>query len=455
MLGSRIFHTGQSERRMTREQCDPTIASRPSETARSALPPDRPATPERFIWLFDQRFDLLCRAFREHLQHLGARDPEPVLGSDVFPAVAKATATSPVAELRQHSPEQVNQMFLAAWDRDDPRVAGPSSIPIVSFTMEGLAKRPGFSLYGPSPQLAEQLNDKACQLRWLQQAGLPVPPFDVVNGPNELSRCLDELLTTHGTIFVQPTHSAGGEFAALLQSPDDLVPYRERLLAAGHAPGASNLLATQFFPGATSLSGHALVTRQGHVLPLAVNELLLDGFRFDGFIFPVFETPAVEEQLLDLTIQAGELLARRGYWGYLAVDFLYRQDALLLINEINVRFAGEAAFLAADAPLNLFCLLNDETPPAQRPLIPRPASRVVVTKIRPLPGRTYTPPAPKSSVGAFLTGADDDFRVHFHNQPVHVLAGHFLGLAGRRFDLSEERQSLYAFYQQARQAEAA
>lgn len=402
---------------------------------------------DSFIWLFDERFDRLCGRFQEHLVRCVGRVRRPLRDYELFPGTADR-ASSMAQEFRQIGPERLNRLFLRDWDDCRPRA--DEDVPVVSFTMEGLEARPGLALFGPPSPVAKELNNKASQYRWLREAGLPVPPFVVTHGVEDLAERLDDLLSAHGALFVQPAHSAGGEWAVLVRDRGDLEAYWERATRAG--VDESGFIATRFLEGARSLSGHGVVTRRGRVLPLAVDELLLNGFRFDGFVFPTLEDPAAEEEVLALTVRAGETLAARGYWGYFAADFLYRAHSFLAINEINVRFAGEAAFLAGCMRVNLFCLIEEEVAPGPDALIPPQDSRIVVTKIRPELGRSYLPAPPEGSISAFIDGEVDAFRVRFHDAPIRVVDGHFIGLAGRRFSLKEERQTLTAFYMDARGA---
>lgn len=411
---------------------------------------------DRFVWLFDQRFDVLCQDFRVYLSaHRGIGNLQPIMGHELFSSFPVAAGTATAAELRQLSPERVNKLFMEAWERGDVRTAGHGVLPVVSFTMEGLAASSGLQLFGPSPRLVTDLNDKSAQYRRLSEAGLPVPAFTVVEGFDDLGHRLRELLSAHGALFVQPPHSAGGEQAGIVRSPDDLAVYRARLVTTGAVEADAPLLVTRFLADVSSLSGHGIVTRGGRVIPLMVDELLLDGFRFDGFLFPIIDGPAVEQAVLALTARVGDVLAGQGYWGYYAADFLYRAGLYLAINEINVRFAGEAAFLARCSPRNLFSLIDDSVPAAEGALISPPAGRMVVTKIRPQVGRTYAPIEPLASVEAFLCGETDEFRIQFHSAPIRVVSGHFIGLAGRRFPRDAQRDVLLAYYRVARLPEAA
>ena len=75
---------------------------------------------------------------------------------------------------------------------------------------------------------------------------------------------------------------------------------------------------------------------------------------------------------------------------------------------------------------------------------------MVITKIRPNPGYTYRLTTPIASIDEFVRATVDEFRIHFFDLPMNVLQGHFIGLAGRRFSLHENRDALTSFYRSAR-----
>ena len=317
-------------------------------------------------------------------------------------------------------------------------------MPVVSFIADGLEGRPGLSLFGPSPDLVNQLSSKSFQYVWFRDARLPTPPFTVFDGIENLAANLDDCLTRYGVLFVQPSYSSGGEQAAIIHSPQEFVRYTDRLRKMDRL--TDTLVSARFIPDCRTLSGNGLVTRGGRVLLLGVDELLQDSYRFDGFIFPTFESPDVEDEILDLTRQVGRLLANRGYWGYFTADVIRPPDGSALLTEANVRFAGEAAFLAACTPYNLFRLLTDEEVLESDQLVPDMPDRIMATKIRPQIGEITVPCPANGSVDGFLSDGEERFRVYYISSPVRVASGHFVGLAGRRFPLFTEREEVIQFY---------
>ncbi|MDG4596511.1 MAG: hypothetical protein P9F75_12625 [Candidatus Contendobacter sp.] len=408
-----------------------------------------------FVWLFDQRFDALIPAFRRFLARRGFPDPQPVLGYRLFPDTEDPVAKDGSLVLRQELPEEINRRFIRAWDRGDLPFRRLDIIPLAAFTMSGLEPREGLCLFGPAPWVSDALNNKVRQFQWLRDAGLPLPPFFCCRDREILRRELPARLRAWGALFVQPEVSAGGSGAGLVRTIEDLDGYLTRIAASGLAGAGSRFLVTRYVPGALTFSGHGLVSRGGAVFVLGVDELLLDNFQFDGFLYPIFPGDGDEEALLNLTGRVGCVLAAKGYWGYFAVDFLSRPGRAPLITEINVRFAGEATFLAANLRCNLFGVLWGDERPESLPLLPEPESRIAVTKIRPAIGEMYPPEEDRSTVAAFLAGQADAFYIRYHNRPVRIEAGHFLGLAGRRFRLQDSRSDMDFFYLQSRKAAVA
>jgi len=399
---------------------------------------------DTIVWLFDPRFDGLCDRFVEHLvgRHAVLR-PEVVMGHELVPGV---TVSGGTRELRQPSPEEVNRRFLQAWDEGISSVPRGANGLVVGFTMDGIEQREGLALFGASSLTAHHLNDKTRQFRWLEDAGVPLPPFDIAAGIDDLKRRINPLLDRHGEVVIQPAHSAGGDFAALIRTPGEFGDYARRLVAVAGDALKEPFLITRFLSGAVSVSGHGLVTRSGSVLVLGVNELLLDGFRFDGFIFPSFLEIAAERCVQAITRRVGEVLAAKEYWGYFAADFLIAPGGVVVVNEINVRFAGETAFLTPFLRRNLFDLLADSAAPGPEPLFIPPAKRMVVTKIRPTIGRTVIAHDPVADFNAFAAGAVSRFRVFHFDAPLRIVSGHFIGTAGAWFPMDAKREILFEFY---------
>jgi hypothetical protein len=401
-----------------------------------------------FVWLFDQRFDSLIKDFHQFLIARGFPNPKPILGYQLFPEVTIPGPENTVGQFLQAPPEEINRRFMEAWEQGRLPIPKGSHVVVVAFTMVGLEQSKALDLFGSPPWTCASLNSKISQFRWLYEAGFPLPPFSFFPNIQAIRKEITSLLQTHGAVFLQPEISAGGADAALIEHPDELDEYEQRRAGPATPADLSGFLVTCYIPDAFSLSGHGIVTRNGEVIPLAVDELLLDQFRFDGFIYPIFAETGNAKQILNLTAKAGSILSAKGYWGYFAVDFLCRPGFVPLINEINVRFAGESAFLAAYLHVNLFELLWGSEMPELNP----PISRIMITKVRPKAGQCYTPRPHEGTVEAFLEGRDNTLRVCYHETPVQVAKGHFLGLAGCRFPLHEPRQTVKSAYFKLRAA---
>lgn len=399
--------------------------------------PTRPAA-GRYAWLFDQRFEPLRASFEAFLASQGYAVTEPVDGFKVLPDVTSTDAGG-LGELRQLAPETLNQVFALRWragERWGHSEAAP--LPVVGFTLDGLGHVPGLQTFGASPAVVHALNDKTLQYRCFRDLGLPVPAFDVID-----ARLLDArapALLSDGPVIVQPAYSAGGEQASIARSPGDL--------AAPTDAGGGDVVVARYIPGCRTLSGNGIVTRVGDVLTLGVTELLQDGLRFDGFIFPTFEGSETEACVDAITVRIGAWLRELGYWGFFTADLIRRPDGALFVTEANVRFSGEAAFLDHYVPYNLFGLIASTVVPSNCARSEM-RKRIVVTKIRPRAGQ-IAGPIDGPDEAAFLSGAVDAFRVGYLAEPVRVVSAHFIGLAGARLPLSAGRDAALQFYQRAR-----
>jgi biotin carboxylase len=309
---------------------------------------------------------------------------------------------------------------------------------VVGFTLDGLGHAPGLQTFGASPEVVHALNDKTLQYRCFRDLGLPVPAFDVVDARLLAARA--PALLSDGPVIVQPAYSAGGEQAIVARRPKDL--------AAPTGGGGGHVVVARFIPGCRTLSGNGIVTRVGDVLTLGVTELLQDGLRFDGFIFPTFEGSDTEARVDAITVRIGEWLREHGYWGFFTADLIRRQDGALFVTEANVRFSGEAAFLDHYVPHNLFGLIASTVVPSNC-VRSEMRERIVVTKIRPHAGQIAAP-IDGPDEAAFLNGAVDAFRVGYLAEPVRVVSAHFIGLAGVRLPLTTGRDAALKFYERAR-----
>lgn len=400
---------------------------------------------EQFVWLFDERFDALCQSFQQFLKLHGLSNPQPILGYKLFPSLVNSP-NSQVPNLHQLSPEQINTKFTNSFN---PTKSPSDPINLASFTTNQLISKPEYCLFGSDPQISEKLNNKASQYQLLHSQNLPLPPFIIAKNVSELEKNLQFLIEKYQTLFVQTIYSAGGEYAGQIHNIQDFNHYKSRIKLKSKTN--SPLLITKYFQNVISLSGHALISRNGKVYPLLVNRLLLDNFRFDGFLFPVYQSQTIQKKILNITQKVGKILANIGYWGYIAVDFLFKPDELLVINEVNVRFAGETSFLLPYIPYNLFNLLYDQDGTQPILKIRKPYSRIVVTKIRPQINQTYTRFTNSSSIPNFLNNKSNEFRAFFYKPPLYVVNAHFLGLAGKRFPLNTDEQELEDYYIQSRE----
>lgn len=343
------------------------------------------------------------------------------------------------ATMRQRAPEEINELFSSRW-REGERWGHDDveQLPLVSFTNDGLGHLPDVDALGAPGVLVHELSDKTLQYDLFHASGLNVPEFEIVHADKLIAD--GTAMLKGGALLLQPAFSSGGEQATLVRTVSEL--------AACSARFVGKIVAARFKPRCRALSGNGIVTRGGRVLSLGVTELLQDGFRFDGFVLPSFEGERVEHEIHRLTLCVGELLRRRGYWGYFTADAIRCPHGEIYLTEANVRFSGEAAFIAAHAAQNIFELLNGETW-SSSDVMSGSGDRIVVTKIRPARGEIVSP-IDGPTEEDFLSGTASAFRVGYLREPTRVIAGHFVGLAGTRLGRDHRRADALGFYRAAR-----
>lgn len=399
-------------------------------------------------WIFDQRHITLMRSLKEYLERRHRETFHFITYYNLFSETFCESDGGP-PNLIQHPPEDVNRAFMAAWDDRSAGVGTGCKDWVLGFSGEYLASNPRLEVIGPEGDIPFRLNDKGFQFPWFGAAGIPTPDFVGPMHLDHVKEALPSALAAWGRAFIQPTRSAGGELAAVLSAPSDLAAYRRRVATLPGIEGQHFLL-TAFLPNAHSLSAHGLVTRAGSVHALAVVDLLQDGFKFDGFVFPSVLPQDDQTQALLITETVGHMLAAQGYWGWYTVDFVNTPTLGLRVTEANVRFAGEAGFIAGLSGCNMFDTLLDDAPWCPGPRLAAPEGRMVVTKIRPPVGAILDPEPPRGSVEDFMDGTHQEFRISYLSGPVRVESAHFVGLAGRWFADPSTPDLALSYYQIAR-----
>lgn len=400
-------------------------------------------------WLMDQRFDSLLDIYCRHLEGAGETVRAIQYANEFFSRIDRSTVDG-TSKFHQRSPEDANRLFMKAWDRERRASTGSGRHLAIGFTSENLEPRERLTIVGAPSGRVAALSDKALQYGWLREAGIPTPdshacPLAAV--PTAVPRLLD----AWGAAFVQPTRSAGGELADRIGDSDAATKYIARRGGDGMPPTTPMLL-TQFFENATSHSTHGLVTRGGAVHVVATVDLLQNGFRFDGFVFPSFAPAGVVAAGARYAEVAGTALRKLGYWGWYTVDFIAPPNSPPVVTEVNPRFAGESGHLSHLATTNVFDTLLHDAPWKAGQKLNAPYRRLMVTKIRPISGRIAVPPAPISNTMAFLDGKSEQFRETHIDAPLRIGNAHFIGVHGSWTDLNSPPSLLINRYLAERNA---
>lgn len=359
----------------------------------------------------------------------------------------------------QQEPEDLNRLFsqIMGSHRTDnhplkiPIAGSQAHIPLIAFTTQNLDEHSRMEIHGPDPALVRRIDSKVTQFQEFGELGIPFPRYRACPNFSEVKKRISQYLSELGPVVIQPERTAGGAKARLIENSHDLESYRMFLERIAPADIERAFLLTAYMPHIRVPSCNAVITKQGKMVVVGITELLFNGFRFDGFIYPVFWDDADRKRITEYTARIGRYLAEKGYWGFFAVDFLLDKDGNLYFTELNPRYTCEALYLFSSMKRNLFSIMEDDFDP-EAPLVEVLEHRVIISKIRPVEGTPYARPfASTSTLGAFIEHEVERFKEYYWPGFVEVKYGSYLGLFGARFDLDRERDSIVRFYLQERE----
>lgn len=417
-----------------------------------------------FYWLFDRRFDCLLRHYREYLHGKGIVGLEPIVirafpCKEVLSGNIHVLGHADPGGIIQLEPEVLNQLFSLCLGKNGadfhphkaPSAGSQARIPLIAFTTRNIVEDPRLEIHGPNPALVDWIDSKVTQFHEFCDLSIPCPPYRTCSNFSQVEKRISQYLCELGPVVIQPERTSGGAKACLIKDSRDLGPYRAFL--EGISPGDSeqNFLLTKYMAHSRVPSCNMVITKQGRLVLVAMTELLFNGFRFDGFIYPIFWGETDRKRIMKSAMRIGRYLADRGYWGFFAVDFLLQSDGKLYFTELNPRYTCEALYLFSIMKGNLFSVMDDDTDP-EAPLIDVPEHRVMISKIRPEEGKQYSRPFVSTSrLDDFIDHKVDRFREYYWPGFVQVKYGSYLGLCGARFGLKREWNSIVQFYLQERE----
>ena len=391
----------------------------------------------RFYWLFDPRYDFLLDYFVAYLRRHGLQNPEPV---QVLSCKRRADWSTicvwpdeKESVFRIAEPDMVNQRFE---ESQHAEALESQNVLTVAFTGEGL-KENRICLTSAG-QLAERLNHKGHQYALCQRHGLPVAPFESLQGLSHVRVRHESLLEQWGRYVLKPPRLSGGYRMAAIESDGDLERY-EAQIAGDDEP----LIACAFVRHQQSFSGVGCVYADGDVRFFCANEQLIHGgFAYMGLIYPAFLDDAQLVQVESIVMETGKLLYAEGYQGFFNVDLMLADDNRLVIAEINARFGFSFLLFGCLFQEKSFDVLLDRASVA-----PMPAKgRIFIVKQKGIMGETYQGLKSNGSLVGFYNGDVDEFESYCcgEKDAQRYEYGSFIGIAGVRFALGEDRANMIA-----------
>ena len=225
---------------------------------------------------------------------------------------------------------------------------------------------------------------------------------------------------------------------AAIESDGDLERY-EAQIAGDDGP----LIACAFVRHRQSFSGVGCVYADGDVRFFCANEQLIHGgFAYMGLIYPAFLDDAHLAQVESIVMETGKLLHEEGYQGFFNVDLMLADDGRLVIAEINARFGFSFLLFGCLFQEKSFDVLLDRASVAPMPT----KGRIFIVKRKGVMGETYQGLKSNGSLVDFYNGDVDEFESYCcgEKDAQRYEYGSFIGIAGVRFALGEDRANMIA-----------
>ncbi|MFJ8430174.1 acetyl-CoA carboxylase biotin carboxylase subunit family protein [Kitasatospora sp. NPDC094019] len=207
-----------------------------------------------------------------------------------------------------------------------------------------LASRLGLRFH--SEETVRAATDKHAQRRRFAEAGLRVPRFRLLTGPEEALEALAEVGTP---AVLKPVRGASSRQTYRLDSPEDAVRYTADAFASGDA---DEFVIEEMLVGCPTVAGPGLgdyvsvevLWWRGTVVCQVLNSRLplLEPFRERGFFLPGLLPAPVEEEVHALSAAACRALGVRDGWA--DVELKLTADGPVVI-EVNARLGGYTAAL--------------------------------------------------------------------------------------------------------------
>lgn len=387
-----------------------------------------------FFWLFDPRFDILLKQFTQYLCEKEQKDYVPIIVRS-FKSKGDLQRLCVVLGGRndnvvyQEEPEDLNRLFTEVVLHGGllERIAQKQGVVhIVSFTSENLPDFPCVKIWGAHPSISRKFNSKAFQHMLFTEAGVPVPDYAIFDSFYDLKQNCQGLLNRFGSFTITPERTAGGCRMILLSSEAQFKEYEQQLTKEDMQ---GQFIASRYIKAVQSPASHACVTAKGEVVVFGVADQLLNGFKFDGLVFPSVLGNVGEIE--GITRVIGGKMGEQGYRGYYNLDFVVDEDGRIFTIELNARFAFGTIIVGELMKGNLFGVMDGDE--VFQPL--ELDGRVALFKVRPpLEGAWYNGFRSDRTADEFFRGEVDRIREFYWDDKIWLDYGSYLGMAGGRFE---------------------
>jgi hypothetical protein len=160
---------------------------------------------------------------------------------------------------------------------------------------------------------------------------IPVPKGHVANSFEELVHLYENNFQDNA--FVTAAHGFGGNGTVAVSN-------LEEILNSEKLKGKNEFIITELLDLESSLCAIGIVANEDEVMFVSVSDQLMDGVNYMGNVYPSNASDENVKKIRDYTIKIGQALGRKGYKGFVGIDFMTDKAGNLYFTEINPRKVG-------------------------------------------------------------------------------------------------------------------
>ena len=210
------------------------------------------------------------------------------------------------------------------------------------------------SILGPDKNLAEKWNNKIFQYQQIMGL-MPMAEHYFCDESSSLCAMTNDLHNRwQDGIFISCSYSAAGANSLISKSKEETENWGRKK----NGP----FLVARFIPHTLDPTVLAVVANEDDVYIAGVaDQVIQDGNRFVGSIYPSQASPEQKKLLLQYTVEIGKLLGKHGYRGIFGCDYIIADDGTIYFIEINARKQGTTLE---------FCYTLEQALPDGAPMLP-------------------------------------------------------------------------------------